>query len=345
MLVEECGVQFTTRHLSKALRSKNPELIDFVLSLPLDSIQPKKIYEWEYAMDDPLWVVVRAGNRKAVKTLLEAGYQVDDRGALLQAYAQKNRSMPSGQTDRKILKWLLRYHEDQLGGPETHLVPFCTPVLDGDLELLKFLIKIGAAKVDEVDPDSGETLLLFAVKKGLTQLVENLLRCGADPVAKGRLSLSPLAIARQMGFSEIAALLQPNSAAAKRSQKRKREEPNKEGDQKKETQTGEKEEEQKKPAETTEKQAKKPRKRAPLSDEEQAHGLRIIELVERLDELSPPHHNRISRVRGWKEMSVFALKNLSRALDMKPIPAKKLDIMKALVAFLEQEEAVVQSEV
>ena len=263
--------------------------------------------------------------RCVVKKLLQKGASSNDWGQLLEDYAKRP------VIDKKVLKWLLKKHEEAQGCKEENLAFYVEAINKGDTKMLQFLIKIGATDVNHVHPEWGKTLLQVAVDRGSKPMMESLLACGADMTIKGK-GVPPISMAKQKGFHELRDLLIAHSNnidlakdSKKKTEKRKRQA---QGDEEGEEKEQEKEKEQEENAKTQQ-EARRKRRRSnekpetPLSDkkqEEQRMEVRVLELHQWLSEHDHDGKKKYKGILRAKQngFSSFELKQLCKELRSVP---------------------------
>jgi hypothetical protein len=90
-----------------------------------------------------------------------------------------------------------------------------TAARDGDMAMLRRLLRSNPALVRATDPISGGMPLHAAAASGPLDIVSFLLDQGADPGAVDSAGNTPLQIARNAGRREVAELLEAKEAGAK----------------------------------------------------------------------------------------------------------------------------------
>ena len=281
--------------------------------------------------------------RCVVKKVLKEGASSDDWGQLLEDYAKR------GVIDKKVIKWLLKKHEEDQGHKEENLAFYVAVLEKGDTEMLRYLIKIGATDVNHVHPDWGKTLLQIAVEKGNTVMVESLLACGADPKAKGKRAAAPISIASQKGLHDIQVLLAEANRKKIRTGKRKRQEEKgeKEGNKEEEKQENEKEKETENgKRRKTEKEKKVESPASKKKQETERLQEKIIELHRWLCETDQRAIRLVAPIREVKDagFNLFELKRACKTLELRPSSQRKDDLLLALLHFLEEQQALASHE-
>lgn len=151
-------------------------------------------------------------------------------GILLFAAKKNNREMVDllmsyGAKVPAILKWTQFYYFERLDGatymmekgmnPDTmswhHVTILHDMAQKGDIEKAVLLLKHGA-DINPVDEEYQSTPLGMATRWGHIEMVEFLLKQGADPTKSGAAWSTPLAWAIKKGHSEIAHLLKQSGA-------------------------------------------------------------------------------------------------------------------------------------
>lgn len=166
----------------------------------------------------PLVYAASLGNAQIVDLLLR---QDAERGVVADAYASYTPLMAvcSGFVDDRVddhevrlecVKLLLEAgHEagfrDRYG--ETALMRACKMA---PTAIVETLLQVGNAKLNEAD-NEGWSPLFYATNRGDLQLVEYLLKMGADSTKPDKRNRYPFMIAMEKGFSELVDLLTPES--------------------------------------------------------------------------------------------------------------------------------------
>jgi len=280
--------------------------------------------------------------RCVVKNLLKEGASSDDWGQLLEDYAKR------AVIDKKVLKWLLKKHEEEQGHKEENLAFYVAVLEKGDSDMLRYLIKIGATDVNHVHPDWGMTLLQIAVRKGNTVMVESLLACGANPKAKGKKAAAPISLASQKGLPDIQVLLADASSKKTGTGKRKRqkEKEKKEGNKEEETQEKEGKEIENGKRRKTEKVKKVESPASKKKQETERLQEKIIELHRWLCETDQGAFKLVAPIREVKDarFNLFELKRACKTLKLRPSSQRKDDLLLALLQFLEEQQALASHE-
>ena len=366
-LLEETGVDFSQTSLSKCLMNVPVALWLMDRANWSRDEKEKPVFWWQERSilraalwPEEHWKVTKYKHvpRCVVKGLLQKGASSNDWGELLEEYAERL------VIDKKVLKWLLKKHEEAQGCKEENLAFYVAALEKGDTNLLQFLIKIGATDVNHVHPGWGKTLLQVAVEKGSKPMVEALLACGADMTLKGK-GVPPLTMAKQKGLDDLTDLLRTHSknielakkASKKKAQaggKRKRQD---QGDE--DAGEGEKEAEEKGPEENaqSQKEARKvseSRKRRrsnekPLSEKRQEElrmKARVLELQQWLAQHDDDGYRKYYSILKAKRngFTSFDLKQVCKALRLLPPAQKKEVLWQTILQYLEERQAVVSHE-
>jgi len=334
-LVEELGAGFQPALLNKNLGNA------FVAHWLLDRVKG-----WQLGSMNILRRAVIEENapRSVVKRLLKEGASAFSWGKLLEEYASGGVKVKV--LDKKVLKWLLKKHEEAQGCKEENLAFYVGAIEKGDTKILRFLIKIGATDVNHVHPEWGKTLLQIAVEKGNTVMARTLLACGADPKAKGKKVAAPISIANQMGLTELRDILVEASKVKEQVQgaKRKRQQEANDTKVNGDCKGGEKGAEKEEVAEEV--KSVKKRKISPGAAEEKKLEARVAELHQWISERDGVAARLQVPIQEAK-MAGFSYGKVKRAcyqLRLRPTSLKKLALLQALVQFLEDKEAVVAYE-
>jgi len=264
--------------------------------------------------------------------------------------------------DKKIVKWFIQRAERDGLPKDPEIALNCYEITTrGNAKLFKHLFKIGAiVDVNWVGRSTGRTLLHYAVEKNHVELIKALLECGADPKAKGRKgAVSPLSIASQLGQHEVRALLLD---ATKKKQKKKQEPPprkrkskeladeeEKEAPKEEEGTANEKENGTNGKEEKSNKKRKVEEKKGAgkKTEEEKMLEDRIGELMKWICETDATEKITLKEVvtAQQKDFTVFPLKMVCRKWHLKPTSQKRVNLLQAILTFLEGREAMVQAEV
>jgi len=151
-------------------------------------------------------------------------------GILVFAVKENNRTMIDllmdyGAKVPDILKWTQYYYFERLDAatymmekgmnPDTmswhHVTILHDMAQKGFIDKAELLIKHGA-EINPVDEEYQSTPLGMAVRWGHTEMVDYLLKQGADPNKSGAPWSTPLAWAKKKGYSEIERILRDQSA-------------------------------------------------------------------------------------------------------------------------------------
>ena len=281
--------------------------------------------------------------RSVVKRLLKEGASAFSWGQLLEEYVSGGEKVKV--LDKKVLKWLLKKHEEAQGCKEENLAFYVGAIAKGDTKMLQFLIKIGATDVNHVHPEFGKTLLQFAVERGNKVFVRTLLACGADPKAKGKKAAAPISIANQMGLTELRDILVEACKEKEQGAKRKRQEEANDAKVNAGDRTGGEKGAEKEQGAKGVKSAKR-RKITPGAAEEKKLEARVAELHQWISErdgvaarLQVPIQE--AKLAGF---SYGKVKHACYQLRLRATSLTKLALLHALVQFLEAKQAVVDYE-
>jgi len=361
-LLEETGVDFSQSTLSKCLMNVPVALWLMDRANWSRDEKEKQVFWWQERSilraalwPEEHWKATKEMHvpRCVVKKLLQKGASSNDWGELLEEYAKRL------VIDKKVLKWLLKKHEEAQGCKEENLAFYVAALEKGDAKLLQFLIKIGATDVNHVHPGWGKTLLQVAVEKGSKPMAEALLACGADMTIKGK-GVPPLTMANQKGFDDLTDLLRAHSknielakkkASKKKKQaggKRKRQDQGDEdGGEGEKAQAEEKEKEESRKVPECRKRKRSNKK--PLSEkrrEELRMEARVLELQQWLSQHDDNGERKYDSIEKAKHngFTSFDLKQVCNALRLLPPAQKKEVLWQTILQFLEERQAVVSHE-
>ncbi len=161
-----------------------------------------------------LWLTVKAAGQEISKNFRELGAGLAE---LLPNVPQRNHAA-AREKNLRILRLLLEAKAD-VNKPSHGGTPLRIAVCGQDLEVVELLLANGANPNAETfsilsnlarktQPSYRNTVLHEAIEKGSVPITEALLAAGADASRTDHEGKTPLAIAQEKGFRDLAALLQ-----------------------------------------------------------------------------------------------------------------------------------------
>jgi hypothetical protein len=145
-----------------------------------------------------IWLAIEFKHPEVVKTLIEAGADVNEPGD----YGQSMVMLAADHKNIEILEMLIAAGADVNRPNEYKIAPLASAAEQGNMEIIETLLKAGA-KVNARNTYGG-TALQVAVLRGYTDIVKRLIEAGAD-VKRDRAEL--LEIARREKHAEIEKIL------------------------------------------------------------------------------------------------------------------------------------------
>ena len=326
----QLGMTLTDASMGKAVESQNEELINLLLPIWTPT---------NYSSAYQRLVEISLCTKPSIaKKVIQAGLPTAKWPRIIRNSFSGRRPL-----SKKKVKWMVRKYQAvtnmQHHGWKVDLSEWPLVLEDDEaVKILRYLMREHLVDVDCVLLRSGKTPLQKATAEGQKEWVRRLLLVGANPLLKGKVGVTPLSMARQMGYGEIARLVEEAVIQKKEDEKKRKRRDSK------------KTERKAKRRKTNEERAPQPTELHPEAEntakktmsektqKEREAESKLVDAISSIKKLSPKFFDAYR----WRpnDFSVFALQLMAQDLQLKPTPSKKVELIEALIAHLREQETV-----